>query len=775
MPADVHGSADERPLKRAKRGKYIMRAWVLIDEILVRIGRIETQMKTVAGHLAGRSDEDLSDNTTTDNHEHAGSYVNVENEDSHTFVGESCSIHSLRLAEAKLDQLGVPIRSDSPLPPARPLTPMLSTVSAPSLDREPRSWLRTILRSHGVVPDKRQWDVFSRVYLDEIHGIYPLLHPPTVRQTYDYLWERSFLVLPSDLEKNGQSRVSIAIVFLCVALGRCLASSRTADADVAQSAGWSLYSVAMHLLHHFLDMTQDHPMTLNGLQAYAHQVIYLFRLDAKEKADRALANAISSAHVLGLHRKGTYAQMRIFQDEMFARIWWCLYAFDRRLSLGSGRPPIIQDVDYDTQTPRNLGDEWLEQHKSTRATAAELEDEIKAEMLTTRNTPIPYLGATISFSKVCGDVWKAVYGLHVANRGTPGIVHDYLDLLLENWRQSLPPRLKYEADRSYEDQFSGLEWWQVKECLFGHMRYMFLKLQIRRPVAASTGSATTAHEGIANESARAQLACSIIRFFQEIPEEYPKYVFSLMDYMMSATIVLVAIVVQNAGFKDRYRTVIVAAVQSIALYCRKTWVSGKTIRVISRLDRMVRNTFGPSAGVGLDDRAKHRSSKERLTREGCVEDKGGSIETETTSKSSARAVARALEEHHPPEPWPARPGPGRGCTNPSVTANPWSASDEAPSARLDPSLPLPENRNSTATSTASLQGTPRPLISPPDTTLYGPETPQVWPSETARNDFDDLLSLATADFDFEQAFSGPSYSRFGNPGSDLASFDIWEN
>ncbi|KAH7152561.1 hypothetical protein EDB81DRAFT_757624 [Dactylonectria macrodidyma] len=253
----------------------------------------------------------------------------------------------------------------------------------------------------------------------------------------------------------------MAIVFLCLALGRCLVSGKTLIADAAQSAGWSFYAVAMHLLHNFLDMKQDHPMTLNGLQAYGLMgIIYLFRLDAKEKTDRAIANAISSAHVLGLHRKAIHAQM--------------------------------SDVDYDTRNPRNLSDEWLEQHKLTRANVAELEDEIKPEIDITRDTPIP---------------------LHAANRSTPGIVHDYLDLLLENWRQSLPCRLRYEDDRSDKVQFSGLECWQVKECLFGHMRYMSLKLQIRRSVAASTSLAATAHEGMANESARAQLACSIIRVF----------------------------------------------------------------------------------------------------------------------------------------------------------------------------------------------------------------------------------------------------------------------
>ncbi|KAF4471028.1 hypothetical protein FALBO_2062 [Fusarium albosuccineum] len=722
---------------------------VLIDEILVRIGRIETQMKTVTGHLTGQSAEEPGDNATADNHEQSRPYLNVDNEDIHTFVGEACSIHSLRLAEAKLDQLGLPSRSDSPLPPARPLTPMLSPVSTSNVDGECRSWLRMIIRSHGIVPDKRQWDVFSRVYLDEIHGIYPLLHPPTVRQTYDYLWDRSFSVSPTEMEKDGESKISIAIVFLCVALGRCLVSSRTTNADAAHSAGWSLYSVAMHLLRDFLDITQDHP------------VIYLFRLDAKEKADRALANAISSAHALGLHRKATYAQMTIFQDELFARMWWCLYAFDRRLPMGSGRPPIIQDVDYDTQNPRNLGDEWLEQHKLSRATAAELEDEIKTEISSARNTPIPYLGATISFAKVSGDVWKAVYGLHAASRSTPGIVHDYLDLLLENWRQTLPLHLRYESDRSYEDQFSGLEWWQVKECLFAHVRYMFLKLQIRKPVAASNTSATASHDVIANESARAQIAYSIIQFFQEIPDEYPKYVFSLMDYIIGATIVLAAIVVQNPGFKDRYRDVIVAAVQAIAHYCRKTWVSGKTIRVIARLNRMVQNTFGPSVGQESNSRAKNRKGKEGLTREEQAQDPGETVQTERNSTPPTRALERARREHHPHASWLASPDPSRGYTNSSVMANPWSASDEAPAASQGQTLPFAENRNSTTTlaGTASLQEAPRRPTSPPDTASYDFDTPQLWQSETS-HDFDDLLSLATADFDFEQAFNGSSHLIF---------------
>lgn len=197
--------------------------------------------------------------------------------------------------------------------------------------------------------------------------------------------------------------------------------------------------------------------------------MYLFRLDASEKAERILAHAISSAHILGLHRKVTYAQKNVFEDEMFTRVWWCLYALDRRLALESGRPFVIQDVSNDTRNPCNVSDDWLERHKSTTATVSKLENEIKAESLLAHNTAMPYLEATISYSRVVGDVWKAVYGADAAARSTRGILCDYLDLLLENWRQTLPPCLKYQPSVPYEGQFSNLEWWQIKQCLFIHM------------------------------------------------------------------------------------------------------------------------------------------------------------------------------------------------------------------------------------------------------------------------------------------------------------------
>ncbi len=182
-----------------------------------------------------------------------------------------------------------------------------------------------------------------------------------------------------------------------------------------------------------------------------------------------MAHAISSAHILGLHRKGFYTGMSVFDDEMFTRVWWGIYLLDRRLSLESGRPFLIQDANIETRTPLNVSDDWLAQRKSATTTLSDLEIEIQAETSLAQHNAMPYLVAFISQSRIATDVWKAIYNTKQTAGNMPGMVYDYLDIALDNWWQTLPPYLKYHESVPYEDQFSDIAWWQVKQCLSLHM------------------------------------------------------------------------------------------------------------------------------------------------------------------------------------------------------------------------------------------------------------------------------------------------------------------
>ena len=154
---------------------------------------------------------------------------------------------------------------------------------------------------------------------------------------------------------------------------------------------------------------------------------------------------------------------------MFTRIWWCLYLQDRRISLETGRPFLIQDDNIETRSPLNVSDAWLATHKTMATTIPELMPMLETETSLTRETAGPYIEAYASLCRIATDVWKAVYNRKQDSGSTLGVLHNYLDISLDSWYQSLPHDLKYDESIAFEDQFVDTDWSQVKQCLSLHM------------------------------------------------------------------------------------------------------------------------------------------------------------------------------------------------------------------------------------------------------------------------------------------------------------------
>lgn len=195
------------------------------------------------------------------------------------------------------------------------------------------------------------------------------------------------------------------------------------------------------------------------------QVIYLFRLDACERAERTLAHVISSAHILGIYRTDFYVNMSAFDEEMFRRLWWCIYLQDRRMSLESSRPFLIQDFYIEIGLPLDVSDAWLEAYRRTSTSIASLQGEIEKEKSLAKVTILPYLEAHVSQSRIAADVWRAVYNSKQASFGSSSMVSEYLDTALDSWRQEMPARMQYQELSSFEEQFSDVPWWQAKQSM----------------------------------------------------------------------------------------------------------------------------------------------------------------------------------------------------------------------------------------------------------------------------------------------------------------------
>lgn len=160
--------------------------------------------------------------------------------------------------------------------------------------------------------------------------------------------------------------------------------------------------------------------------------------------------------------------MGVFDDEMFNRLWWCIYLMDRRLSLDCSRPFLIQDCNIEIRMPLDVHDSWLEKYRQTSKTVSDLTGEIEAEKSQQTATVVPFLKAYISQSKIAADVWKVFYNTKQA--GNPsGLMHEYLDAALDSWWDRLPRELKYQEAVAYQNQFFGVEWWQAKQNMLLYM------------------------------------------------------------------------------------------------------------------------------------------------------------------------------------------------------------------------------------------------------------------------------------------------------------------
>jgi hypothetical protein len=62
-----------------------------------------------------------------------------------------------------------------------------------------------------------------------------------------------------------------------------------------------------------------------------------------------LANAIRSAQCMGYHRSTRNSKMEPADKTYWKIIWWCLYIRDRQVSLSTGAPMVINDLDHDVE------------------------------------------------------------------------------------------------------------------------------------------------------------------------------------------------------------------------------------------------------------------------------------------------------------------------------------------------------------------------------------------------------------------------------------------
>ncbi|KPM42903.1 hypothetical protein AK830_g3617 [Neonectria ditissima] len=535
----------------------------------------------------GPSGEDLPTPKSTD-------LQNVLEADGQTFAGEI----SMSPAFQDVGENLGPVNASSKSAGFSPRASHQNFASGEKRPRKMRGWLETVLKQHGIVPDEEEWRRYLVVFMDEIHVLYPVLHRPTIWETFNELWEYSALWSMTNSAEREQKRMSAALICFCLALGRCSVSTRMTDANGVHSAGWSLYSAGVALMQDTMEMSNTAAKSLLAMQILLLRVLYLFRLDATQRATRILALLVSNAHIVGLHRQSTYEGLPIFWSQLYCRTWWSIYVLDRRLAIESGRPCLIQDSNIDTAWPLALGDDWLSRFSKKTDTAQSLKAEIVAEIASEPITPIPYLTAMVRFSRVVGKVWELLYGMKGSTSSSAMV--EYADTVLCNLLENLPRDLAYDPAVSPDVQFSTRLRWQVKQAMLLFSCTTFLRLLIRRPFLSDKTSGTrTEDDELESVSLCAGLAASILTAHESISDPSLKYCFPLSHYLTSSTMVMLGLVTREPQLKKRYKGLILAATRSLNMYSHRIWVSGKMMRWVSKLSLIVHRTLSDGSPEDL--------------------------------------------------------------------------------------------------------------------------------------------------------------------------------
>lgn len=154
--------------------------------------------------------------------------------------------------------------------PFRPSSP--PSEHTPGRTGKIRGWLERIFVQHGLYADQFEWQIYLRDFFDQVHILYPFLHPQSVWQTFDEMWEYSALWVMSDTAERKQRTMAVALVCFCLAIGRCNVSTRMEDVDGVQSAGWTLYSAGMSLIDDMPEPIDTSATSLLAFQIYISRV-----------------------------------------------------------------------------------------------------------------------------------------------------------------------------------------------------------------------------------------------------------------------------------------------------------------------------------------------------------------------------------------------------------------------------------------------------------------------------------------------------------------------
>ncbi|RMD44688.1 hypothetical protein DV735_g390, partial [Chaetothyriales sp. CBS 134920] len=202
-------------------------------------------------------------------------------------------------------------------------------------------------------------------------------------------------------------------------------------------------------------------VTTTGLMLVVQLVLtatYYFQTDEETQAWRFIGIAARICIEMGLHRRDsllkTFTNEAEYQQAL--RIFWSVYALDRRWSFGTGMPFALQDADIDPALPEP-------------------------------DDSYPYLKHITKYNQIATKVWFHNVAYESGQTPTKKDEIGFLDYQIVSWYQDLPADLQFNSrELQRENEIPGRGRRRLRMLM--HLRKNQARISIYRPILHSATS-----------------------------------------------------------------------------------------------------------------------------------------------------------------------------------------------------------------------------------------------------------------------------------------------
>ncbi|KAI0440826.1 fungal-specific transcription factor domain-containing protein [Xylaria telfairii] len=331
------------------------------------------------------------------------------------FIGHTQSAFSLDAAKTSLSLMGIPPDTNDPTSGSQSLSPSprestLERSPTINLPPNPLSLIQDPLLSIALPEARRLVNVFH----EEIEALYPFISSDELVTVVDTKMKefagrmgiigsdpRLMLDMSEDKDINIL-KIAVAVAVVIEAKGKNPLSSKLIDSTDKKAA----------------QVTRSSDVDLRDLQWLILMGVYYFQVDEDLLAWRTIGHAARMALEMGLHRRRSLMDNYKSADHQAkaTRIFWCVYALDRRWSFGIGLSFALNDRDIDPELPEPGED-------------------------------FSHLRCMVGYGRLCSKVWDALPQYGSPTTTIPLDQVQYLEFLIRTWLDSIPTHLQFNHPR----------------------------------------------------------------------------------------------------------------------------------------------------------------------------------------------------------------------------------------------------------------------------------------------------------------------------------------